>query len=1010
MSTAATSADVRTPPSAAAAELRAVRTENRLRAERIRGHRLAALESRAERRRQLTESYALDWVTPYAELLDLTRSNGDPVFAGAATYWQRRGGTNWPIYRTEQDLALLRAPARMLLATNGYAQGLVEGLTSYALGAGCTYRASKVSDSDDTPREILDACQRVIDDFLELNQWHGGEQPGLEEELFGRSIEDGEFFAVTYPRDNGRTDVRVLEPEQVTQPPDSDPREYSFGVWTAAHDVQCVRGYYVQFGEAPTDGEEFAADEITHLRRNVRRGMKRGITDFAFDTYDSLYLGSRLRTNLGDTAAQQAAIVAVRQHKSGTKEEIEAFVAGDADFTQSDPISGRQVQQTRHRRGSWEEVPDGMDYIPGPIATSSPIHIQVLDACLRGAGQKWQAPPWLMSGDLNAMNYATSLTAESPFVRTILRRQRGYCEAFKRPVWFALRHYVRTHGLRAAGRVWTWEEIEARVKVSVTAPSPETRNRLEEAQRAQTEITLGVQSRQKYMQEQGRDPDQIEADNQEWQDKFGAPGQQLPTDPFGADAGAGGSGAGGGLPVPESWVVRTSALGRALLESGFTGEITDAAGRHRKYVDGHQVAASDGAGSAANGDSAPAAKPAAKSAAPKLAALAKNPKADLKFIEKLQAQYPEGAIEREWLDVAKDNASGVATRDLSTLAALHGKGPEALAHARRHYVLERLASAAAQAHADGDAAGAKALAGAIGALGGTPHGPAPGASTGFDASYYDGPSGTFTGDPVRVTLQPVVYNGALVYRGKVASGVAESLVEAERLARALLEAGFTGTVKDSAGRERHYVDGKQVAAPKNDDGGNGSKDGSHKGSADVRTTPEERKAVEDDLAAKLGPDAAKKPGLLARVADVALTCATKVYAKMIEWEPAAHKVASLLGNVIDTPADMAKLGYNPGFGAPGNAAVANNDPIAANLGIGGHMAISIASNVLSRAILFAKGKLSGAKSESEYDGVRAVAEMLADLFASINDELGATGGAPSADEVAANIKKLLGAK
>lgn len=611
MSTPATSADARTTQ----AELRAARAENRLREERIRAHRLAAVEARAERRRQLTESYALDWVTPYAELLDLTRSNGDPVFAGAATYWQRRGGTNWPIYRTEQDLALLRAPARMLLATNGYAQGLVEGLTSYALGAGCTYRASKVRDTDDTPREILDACQRVIDDFLERNQWFGGEQPGLEEELFGRSIEDGEFFLINYPRADGCTLVRTVEPEQVTQPPGSDPREYLLGVRTPAHDVQDPRSYYVQFGEAPTDGEEFDADYVTHLRRNVRRGMKRGITDFAFDTYDALYLGSRLRTNLGDTAAQQAAIVAVRQHNSGTKQDIEAFVEAGADFTQSDPISGRQVQQTRHRRGSWEEVPDGMNYVPGPIASSSPIHIQVLDACLRGAGQKWQAPPWLMSGDLNAMNYATSLTAESPFVRTILRRQRGYCEAFKRPVWFALRHYARTHGLCAAGRVWTWEEIEARVKLSVTAPSPETRNRLEEATRAQTEITLGVQSRQKYMQEQGRDPDQIEADNQEWQDKFGSPGQQLPTDPFGgggADVRTG-NGDGTGLPLPES-DVRASALGRALLESGFTGEITDAAGRHRKYVDGQQVAA--GEGSAAATDAGGGAKPDAGAARP----------------------------------------------------------------------------------------------------------------------------------------------------------------------------------------------------------------------------------------------------------------------------------------------------------------------------------------------------------------------------------------------------------
>lgn len=256
--------------------------------------------------------------------------------------------------------------------------------------------------------------------------------------------------------------------------------------------------------------------------------------------------------------------------------------------------------------------------------------------------------------------------------------------------------------------------------------------------------------------------------------------------------------------------------------------------------------------------------------------------------------------------------------------------------------------------------------------------------------------------------------GAFGHLDALVSSAVESLAESrayelsldpfDPVPRALFEAGFTGTVKDGAGRERHYVDGRQVAAAKNDDGGNGDKNGSH-----TSATPEERKAVEADLAEKLGPDAAKKPGLLARVADVALTAATRVYAKMIEWEPAAHKVASLLGNVVDTPDDMKKFGYNPTFGGSQNASVANNDPIAANIGIGGHMAMGIAANVLSRVVLYAKGKLSGSKAEGEYDGVAAVAEALADLFAAINEEMGATGGAPTAGEVAANIKKLLGA-
>lgn len=492
--------------------LREARAENALRVERIRASRLAAAEARAARRSALLESLSADWVTPYAELLDLTRRTGDPVIAGPTSAWQRSGGKNWPVYQTEQELNLLRAPARVLLATNGYAQGLVEGLTSYVLGPGCTYRVAKADDRDDLPRAAVDAAQDVVDRVLERAQWFGGEQPGIEEELFGRSVEDGEFVLAHYPREDGWTDYRIHEPECLTQPPGSGP-EYAFGILTPPDDAQDVRGYYLQHGDTPGEGDEFDADEVTHFRRNVRRGMKRGVTDFCFDTYDALYLAARLRTNLGDTAAQQAAIVAVRQHDSGSKEDIQAFVDEDSGLTEREPLTGAELALKLRRRGSWEDVPKGMNYVPGPIANSTPIHVQVLDACLRGAGQKWQAPPWIMSGDLNAMNYATSLTAESPFVRTVQRRQRGYCEAFRRPVWFALRHYVRTRGLRdRMGKVWSWEEVEGRLKLQVTAPSPETRDRLQDAQRAQIEIPLGVQSPQNYMQEMGRVPDRIAAD------------------------------------------------------------------------------------------------------------------------------------------------------------------------------------------------------------------------------------------------------------------------------------------------------------------------------------------------------------------------------------------------------------------------------------------------------------------------------------------------------------------
>jgi hypothetical protein len=141
-------------------DFRTLRRQNRLAAERIRSARLLRAERLAQR--QLTESISLDWVQPYAEMLDRYRWNGDPVFSGPAQYWNRQYGRDWPIYQTEQELALFRAPARILLATNDDAIGLVNGLRSYIVGTGFTYRWAPNKGSK-FPPEAVQALQWVTD-------------------------------------------------------------------------------------------------------------------------------------------------------------------------------------------------------------------------------------------------------------------------------------------------------------------------------------------------------------------------------------------------------------------------------------------------------------------------------------------------------------------------------------------------------------------------------------------------------------------------------------------------------------------------------------------------------------------------------------------------------------------------------------------------------------------------------------------------------------------------------
>ena len=464
-----------TPAPDRAAQLREQRRHNRLLAEQMRGRRL-------ERQHQLLEAQlAYDWVQPYSDLLDRLR-NGEPEIAGPTAVWNRRYGRNYPLFQSEQELNLLRAPARILCATNSYAIGLLEGLTSYVIGSGYTYRVTPTDPS--VPPGLVEAGQDILDEFADRTEWFGGELPGLEEELFWRSCEDGEYFLGHYCLEDGRTDVRTFEPEQVTQPPGGDQREWLFGIRTEPDDVQKPLGYYVYFGEDSSDGEEMSPEQVTHFRRNVKRWIKRGLTDFSFDTLDTLNLAGRLRVSLGEGAAEQAAIVSVMQYETGTQQEVQAFLDGDADFQELDPLTQTLQDVKRQKKGSHLHIPKGQQYASPPNAQNGNTHLAILSMCIRGAGVRWNAPEWLGSADASNTNYASSLTAESPFVRTVRRRQRAYGSAFRRTWWAVLRNWCeRRGGIKAGGRLYSWQDVQRYLDIHVEPPSPETRNKQEEAQR-----------------------------------------------------------------------------------------------------------------------------------------------------------------------------------------------------------------------------------------------------------------------------------------------------------------------------------------------------------------------------------------------------------------------------------------------------------------------------------------------------------------------------------------------
>ena len=466
---------------------------------------------RLERVAKLYEAFdQVNWVAAYDDMLDRFRGEQSYFNYTIATSADRRYGQNIPLFRTEQELAMLRMPSRILCSANSYAIGMLEGLTSYVIGDGLQYRWAAKEGCEDVPAEALQALNAVTDEHVRRNQFHGGEQPGLEEEFFWRSCEDGEAILCHTPREDGCTDVRTIEPEQLTARPDAPWDEYSFGVKTPRDDVQDVQGYWIFFGTNPAEGEEYDPARIVHMKRNVKRSIKRGLPDFTFDTEDAFRSASKLRRNMQLGAAIQAAIAGVRQHDNASPAQVSSFQEGLADWQTTDVVTGQQKNTQRYSPGTILDIGKGYNYVAPPSwGANAGSLVEILQAGLRAAGVRWNAPEWLASADASNNNFASSLTAESPFVKTVTRRQRGYESALGRSCLIATENHIAHHKgflpVPGLGKEIDWRELKNKVELIVTAPSPEVRNRLEEAQANQIRVQGGWKSKQTVADEEGLD-------------------------------------------------------------------------------------------------------------------------------------------------------------------------------------------------------------------------------------------------------------------------------------------------------------------------------------------------------------------------------------------------------------------------------------------------------------------------------------------------------------------------
>jgi hypothetical protein len=439
---------------------------------------------------------------------------GFPLLPPFAALSDRQEGKLWPIYQSEQDLARIRGRAHNLAILTGTSTGVLDALANYILGPGFTFTAQPLVPE---AAPLAAAVQATIDRFLDDNAFCGA----LDREAHHRSREDGEAFLALHPGPNGTVKARFLECEQITQPADPRPLEdwlgcgdefpscWKFGIHTPARETDRALGYHAVYDDAGRDWDYIPAARMEHIKRNVPANAKRGVSDF-LSVLGDLEREAKLRRNTAAGAALQAAIAWVVETPPGMPQVGASGAAtGDAidAWERSMQTGGVKVQNVSHYpAGTILRPPAGLTYKPGPMGSErSPNFVLVGQYVLRGIAVRWNMPEYLISADASNANYASSLVAESPFVKAREADQQFFRRHFNSLIWKVLR--LAWEAGRFARLGASWETVESLLEIKIDAPAVATRDPLKLAQTQEKQIDLGLLSRRTAAAQAGLDYD-----------------------------------------------------------------------------------------------------------------------------------------------------------------------------------------------------------------------------------------------------------------------------------------------------------------------------------------------------------------------------------------------------------------------------------------------------------------------------------------------------------------------
>ena len=326
--------------------------------------------------------------------------------------WTRRYQVNdWEKGHIQANQLEVVRKAREFDRWDAHAHGILGTMRNYIMGKGLTMQPK----ADDPMvwyiwREFATA---------DRNKWT------LKQfEIVYRVFRDGEIFLRFFDKDDdgkatGKTTIRFLDPLLVRKPTEGKDinknagESIQNGVVTDPEDVENVIGYQYMDRVDRTTFETIPAEEVVHIKLNADSDQKRGEpaiqTCLKYFRHYEQWLENRIILN-----KMRTAIVMIKE-VTGTPTEV-------ANMSQTLPLGTRQVaQETKSknfRGGTIITAGPGVKYrIESPQINAGDVK-EDGRAIILAMGAGMNMPEYIF-GDASNANYASTMIAESPFVKMI---------------------------------------------------------------------------------------------------------------------------------------------------------------------------------------------------------------------------------------------------------------------------------------------------------------------------------------------------------------------------------------------------------------------------------------------------------------------------------------------------------------------------------------------------------------------------------------------------------------